>query len=374
MVMRSSRPLVTASVAALAARLARRTTGTLPHPTPPEHPARSTRPRWRLHHRGASPEALAGVAEEVARALGSCYAAVDVRDPEGRLWQVSRWGKEPAGQVRHPLTYQGEVEGALVLPAGDEHPGPGWHRALDEITADLAVAAHIWHTSHALRRAQLAIEAERKRLRRDLHDGLGPVLAAVVLQIEAARAFVSIEPAGAEAKLAELQRDARAAVDDVRRIVRELDPHALDGHSLLSALRLRAARFEQASGGRLRVHVRAPAQLPPLPREIELAVRQIAGEALTNVVRHARASECVLRLDIGADISISVVDDGVGLPDRPREGLGLSSIRERVRELDGECSIVRLPERGTQVQARLPGRVPECLSRAGQLPGDGRDR
>ena len=272
--------------------------------------------------------------------------------------QVSRWGEQAGGTVRHPLTYGGEVEGALVLPAGDGQPGRGQRRTLDEITADLAVAAHMSRTSHALRCAQLAIESERNRLRRDLHDGLGPVLAAVVLQIEAARAFVSGNAAVADVKLAELQRDTRAAVDDVRRIVRELDPVGCDGHSLLSALRLRAARFEQASGGRLRVQVKAPAQLPPLPREIELAVRQIAGEALTNVVRHAGASECVLHVDIGDDVSItiSVVDDGVGLPERVREGLGLSSIRERVRELDGECRIVRLPGRGTQVHARLPGR------------------
>jgi two-component system NarL family sensor kinase len=333
---------VAASVTTLAARLVCRVTGPMS--------------RWRLHHRGASAEALAGVAEEIAHMFGVHFAAVEVRDPDGCLVQLSRWGDQPGGTVRCPLVYQGQVEGALVLPAGGRW-GPRRRRALEEITADLAVAAHIWRTALALRCAEMATESERKRLRRDLHDGLGPVLAALVLQIEATRAFVSSNAATADVKLAELHRDARAAVDDVRRMVYALDPVALDGHSLLSALRLHAARFEQASGGRLRVRVKTPAHLPPLPRETELAIRQIAGEALTNVVRHARASECVVHVDVGDDVHITIVDNGVGLPERPRVGLGLPSIQERVRELDGECRIVRLPRRGTQVHARLPGRA-----------------
>ena len=377
-------PLLAArSVAGLAMRLVRRTAGAVAQPGP-AHPARSSRPACRLHHRGASAEALAGVAEEVATALGTRFAAVNVRDLEGALGQVSGWGEESGRTVRHPLTYQNEVVGTLLLPAGGCRPDPGWQLTLEEITADLAVAAHTWQTSRALRRAQLAIESERNRLRRDLHDGLGPVLAAVVLQIEAAHAFVSTDALAARDKLAELERDARAAIEDVRRMIRELDPNVLDGHSSLPiALRLRAARFEQASGGRLRVRVDAPAELPPMAQEVEQALRQIAGEALTNVVRHAQATEAVLRLEVGEHVTISVSDDGVGLPDRPREGVGLSSIRERVYELDGECRIARLPGRGTQVQARLPlgasgragGRPTEpqagLASRSGWLPRDG---
>ncbi len=351
--MRSAGLLVGVWFDVLTAQLARRANGVRPRP---EHPSRSTLPRRRLHHRGASPAALAGVAEEVAHALDTGFAAMEVRDLDGSLRQVSRWGEDAGETVRHPLTYQGVVEGALLLPAGGEQPDPGWRPALEEITADLAVVAHIWQTSRALQRAQLAIESERRRLRRDLHDGLGPVLAAVVLQIEAASAFASTDAATAMAKLAELQRDARAAIEDVRRMIRELDPHALGGQSLPAALRLHAARFEQASGGRLRVRVQLPSELPALPRELELAIRQIAGEALTNVVRHAQATEAVLSLDVGDQVTLSVVDDGVGLPDQPREGVGLSSIRERVRELRGECWIARLRGGGTRVQARLPGR------------------
>jgi signal transduction histidine kinase len=351
--MRSAGLLVNVWVGVLTAQLARRSSRARPRP---EHPARSTGPRCRLHHRGASPEALAGVAEEVAHALGTGFAAVEVRDLEGSLRQVSRWGEEDGETVRHPLTYQGEVEGELLLPASGEQPDQGWRLTLEEITADLAVVAHIWQTSRALQRAQLAIESERRRLRRDLHDGLGPVLAAVVLQIEAACEFASTDAATAMAKLADLQRDARTAIEDVRRMIRELDPQAPGGQSLPATLRLQAARFEQASGGRLRVRVQLPNELPALPREQELAIRQIAGEALTNVVRHAKATEAVLRLDVDDQVTLSVVDDGVGLPDRPQEGVGLPSIRERVRELRGDCRISRRPGRGTQVQAWLPSR------------------
>jgi signal transduction histidine kinase len=186
---------------------------------------------------------------------------------------------------------------------------------------------------------------------------VGPVLAALVLRIEAARASVSGNAALAEAKLAELQRDARAVIDDVRRMVRALDPVALDGLDLLPALRLQAARFEEASAGRLQVRLVTPAHVPPLPREVELALRQIAAEALTNVVRHAQASRCVVRLDVADSIMISIVDNGVGLPERPTVGLGLPSIQQRVRELGGECRIVRLPRCGTKVQAWLPNRT-----------------
>jgi signal transduction histidine kinase len=310
--------------------------------------------RWRLHRYCASADALARVGEEVARRFGVEFAAVEVRDPEGHPVQLSRWGAQPTDTVRWPLVYQGEVEGALVLPAGGRRWGPARRRALHALAADLGVAAHIWRTARALHCAQRAVEAERDRVRRDLHDGVGPVLAALVLRIEAARASVSGNAALAETKLAELQRDARAAVDDVRRMVRALDPVALDGLDLLPALRLQTTRFEQASAGRLRVRLVTPAHLPPLSRETELALRQIAGEALTNVVRHARASRCVVRLDVADSIVINIVDNGVGLPERPAVGLGLPSIRERVRELGGECRIFRLPRRGTKVQAWLP--------------------
>src|SRR5262249_26623935 len=237
---------------------------------------------WRLHRYCASVDALTRVGEEVAHRFGVAFAAVEGCDPEGHPVQLSRWGVPPGDTVRWPLVYQGEVEGHLVLPAGGRRWGPARRRALHALAADLGVAAHIWRTARALHCAQRAFEAERRRVRRDLHDGVGPVLAALALRIEAARASVSGNAALAEATLAELQRVARAAIDDVRRMVRAPDPVALDGLDLVPALRLQVTRFEQASAGRLRVRLVTPAHVPPLPREVELALRQIAGEAPTN--------------------------------------------------------------------------------------------
>jgi signal transduction histidine kinase len=105
-----------------------------------------------------------------------------------------------------------------------------------------------------------------------------------------------------------------------------------------------------------RATVEAPDELPPLPAAVEVAAYRIVQEALTNVSRHARASACAVRLACtdGRALTVEVTDDGVGLPDTPEGGVGLSSMRERAAKLGGECEIVRPWSSGTRVFARLP--------------------
>jgi signal transduction histidine kinase len=195
-----------------------------------------------------------------------------------------------------------------------------------------------------------AREEERRRLRRDLHDGLGPRLAGLILRIETARNLLAHEPL-ADPLLTDLQEQTEAAIAEIRRLVYALRPPALDQLGLVSALREQATA---CSAQGLRVVVDAPEQLPPLPAAVEVAAYRIALEALTNVVRHAQAHTCCIRLSLADALQLEITDDGRGLPAEVRAGVGLTSMQERAAELGGTWSIERLAEHGTRVLARLP--------------------
>ncbi|MGH7753121.1 MAG: sensor histidine kinase, partial [Gemmatimonadales bacterium] len=146
-----------------------------------------------------------------------------------------------------------------------------------------------------------AREEERRRLRRDLHDGLGPALAAQTLKVGSARALLGRNPAMAEAQLVELEHDIEAALTDIRRLVYDLRPPALDELGLAGAIRERAAQFNPHPGmldqeNQLCIPADAPERLPPLPAAVEVAAYRITQEAMNNVVRHARARRCRVRL------------------------------------------------------------------------------
>ena len=229
-----------------------------------------------------------------------------------------------------------------------------------------------------------AREEERRRLRRDLHDGLGPALAGLAFGLDAARNLLDREPAMAAGVLGELVGQAREAASDLKLIVRDLRPPALDELGLVGALRERVLRH----GGPSYSFEVAPGDgLPPLPAAVEVACYRIAQEATTNAACHARARSCRARLSVegppreaegGAGerrwLVLEVTDDGVGLPRRRRDGEGLSSMRERAAELGGECSVVAVPGGGTRVVARLPLGMPEDPAeavRASAGPDDG---
>ena len=154
-----------------------------------------------------------------------------------------------------------------------------------------------------------AREEERRRLRRDLHDGVGPQLAALTLELETASELVSDRPE-ASAFIAKLSERARQTVADVRRSVHALRPPSLDELGLVPTLREAAAQYQRGS---LRVSVEAPEELPPLPAAVEVACYRIAQEAMTNVVRHAHGSNCWVRLVPQEDteaLIVEVEDDG----------------------------------------------------------------
>jgi signal transduction histidine kinase len=304
---------------------------------------------------------LPTIVESVSQALKLPYAAITLRrNIEGESVKVAEYGKKSVGEpLIVPLSYQQETLGELIV--SPRSPGESFSKSDLQLLGDLAhqvgVAAHAVRLSADLQRSRerlvTAREEERKRLRRDLHDGVGPQLAALTLKLETARNLLSHDPKTA-ALMAELSERVRATVSDVRRSVRALRPPALDELGLIPALREGVAQYSQNG---LHISVEAPASLPPLPAAVEVATYHIAQEAMTNVIRHAGASKCSIRiaLDEEADVlHLEVEDDGRGVGGDHKAGVGTRSMRERAEELGGRCTIEALPLRGTLVSVQLP--------------------
>jgi len=203
-------------------------------------------------------------------------------------------------------------------------------------------------------------EEERRRLRRDLHDGLGPVLSGLAMRLEAARGLVSRDPSAVESLLEEMRCEAVKAISDVRHLVHGLRPPQLDEFGLIGAIEERASRLAPpgAHGG-MRITIEAPAVLPQLPAALEVAAYRITEEALTNVLRHAQASNCAVRVAADNDLVVEIRDNGTGIADGRSVGVGLNSMRERASEVGGSCTVEPGAEGGTVVCARFPRFSPD---------------
>lgn len=306
----------------------------------------------------ASPDAiLEATVTSLAETLRLSYAAIELRRGDA-LIPAANVGVPTTNPVRVPLVHRGEEVGSLLLDAGPgrEPFGPADHRLLDGVARQIAMTAQNVQLSIQLQRSLeqvvTAREEERRRLRRDIHDGLGPVLAAGSMHLEVARRVLRDDPDRADTILSTLAENQQAVLVDVRRLVDALRPPVLDQLGLVMALRERARQF--TDGGRLKVDVEADEDLEPLPAAVEVAVFHIVLEALTNVVRHAAATTCQVRLWRDRALLVEVRDDGRGLPDSYRAGVGLNSIRERAGQLGGSATITAGSGGGTVVQARLP--------------------
>jgi signal transduction histidine kinase len=265
---------------------------------------------------------------------------------------------EPDQTVREPLTYGGEIVGALVvgLRDGEQRLADPDRRALGLLAAPLAVAVHATVVSTELQASRERLiearEEERRRLRRELHDGLGPALTGIAFTADAAANLVD-DPAKAAGLLNTLRRDTRAALADVRRVVEDLRPPALDELGLVGALQQRAEQLSwRADGTAVKVRLDVPPDVPALPAAVEVAAYRIATEALTNVARHSRASSAVVRLRCGDRLEVSVNDDGPASGSWS-PGVGLQTMRERAAELGGAFSAGPSPV-GGQVNASFP--------------------
>jgi two-component system, NarL family, sensor histidine kinase UhpB len=193
------------------------------------------------------------------------------------------------------------------------------------------------------RRALWAQEAERARIAGGLHDEVGQVLTGVLLQLES-------EGADEETKAA-----VRQALEEVRRIARELRPEMLEHLGLVSALTELSRRFADQTG--LRIERRFADGLPPLSDEAELAVYRIAQESLTNVARHAHASRVELELEPGAgSVVLRVLDDGRGIDETAAVNGhgGVRGMRERAVLVGGALAVKRGHDGGVEVRLEVP--------------------
>jgi signal transduction histidine kinase len=271
---------------------------------------------------------------------------------------VAAYGAPAAELFRLPLVYQGEPIGALILSprAPGEALAAADQRLLVDLARQIAVAVHAVRLTADVQRSRerlvTAREEERRRLRRELHDGLGPTLASLTLKLDVAQTLVFDDLQSGVALLAQLQAQTKTAIDTVRRLTHELRPPVLDQLGLASALREQAAQYSQLNG--LSVLVDIPEELPALPAAVEVAAYHIAVEALINVVRHAHAHTCRIRLMVDTAVCMEISDDGRGLPAACRAGVGLQSMRERAAELGGTCTVAPIATGGTCVRARLP--------------------
>jgi two-component system NarL family sensor kinase len=303
-------------------------------------------------------QVLPVIAETIAGALRLPYVAVELTSrPEA---PAAEHGTAAAGvALRLALVHAGERVGTLVLGAR-AHGEPlsvADRLLLEDVARRASAAASAVGLSAEIQRSRerlvTAREEERRRLRGDLHDGLGPTLAGAVLTIDAARRVLATDPAAADALLDRAAASVEGTVADVRRVVYGLRPPALDQLGLLGALRQQAATLGLADP-RLSIDVDAPEPLTPLPAAVEVAVFRIAQEALTNVARHAGAERATVTIAVDDALALTIRDDGRGLPEDHLSGVGLTSMRERATELGGTFAITTPAGGGTLLAVRLP--------------------
>ena len=277
------------------------------------------------------------------------------------------FGQESDNPVSFPFTFQGETTGVLL--ASPRSPSETFSSAETRLLQNLARQA-----GAAVRNAQLtadlqrsrqniitAREEERHRLRRDLHDGIGPTMAGLTLKLDAAKDLVLSGLESGQTKeleeavqlLDELKVQTQETVQNIRHIVHALRPPSLDVLGLIPALQ---AHFGQVVSPRsLAIQMNtSPPDFPRLSAAVEVAVYRIILEAVTNVIHHAGAGTCDVLLAIeNGDLKIEIKDNGVGLPKGYNRGIGLDSMRERADELGGRLELSSSSQ-GTRVYAQIP--------------------
>jgi signal transduction histidine kinase len=309
-----------------------------------------------LEETGRLEDQLPALATTIAEAFRIPFVRVDVIGPGG-LGLSATHGEEPAATRAVPISYRGEQIGSVTLPDGGIRAMLSRRDQvlLVDVVRQAAIAVRSSLLTRELQESReqlvLAREEDRRRIRRDLHDGLGPVLGGVAMRLDAAGNAVGTDPQTARRLVAQSRADITEALADVRRLVHGLRPPALDDLGLLAAVQQQVERTQSED---LRVAVQAD-ELAGLPAAVEVAAYRIVSEALANVSRHAAAGVCTVTLrKQGGELGIEVADDGCGIGPDVVAGVGLRSLRERVEELGGRYEVVCPSGGGTRVRAWLP--------------------
>ncbi|MGL5819826.1 MAG: GAF domain-containing sensor histidine kinase [Phycicoccus sp.] len=332
------------------------------------------------------------VTETIGRSLQVPYVAVELTEGERHV-TGAEYGRRVPHVESFDMVAHGECLGRLVV--GRRTQEAPFTRKEVRLLQDVAVQAGVAAEATRLNRDLLALrdrlvadrERERLRLRRELHDGLGPGLAGMRLQVTAAAR--STDRTRVDGILAGLVDDLDTISGDMRRIVDELRPPALD-KGLAAAVQAECQRFDTSTDdGGLRIRWRVEGEDAGLPVAVEVAAFRIVSEALTNVARHAGARRCDVTVRCDRTLRIEVVDDGRGVSAPPgrhedprpgspaggstpmptrRFGVGMTSMRDRAAELGGSCVVEARPGGGTAVRVELPLRRATLGSAAPTAP------
>ncbi|NUT45245.1 MAG: sensor histidine kinase [Thermoactinospora sp.] len=306
----------------------------------------------RLTHevRRADPaDALAAVVSVVRDGLAVDGVAVNV--PEGLPAHVQSGDPGPEARVIS-LVWHGEPVGNLHIgrPGARRFAAAHDERVVRTLLPYVADVAHAVRMAADLQRSRERIlaarEEERRRLRRDLHDGLGQTLSGMAMTINIARINLHRSPDDADVLLADLRTGMDAVTGGLRELVYGLRPPALDELGLAGAI-------GELAGADPATTVTVDGELADLPAAVEVAAYRIAQEALTNARRHAGAESIAIHLARDEGLRLTITDDGRGIAPEHRPGVGLASMRERAAELGGAC-VISSGGRGTVVEARLP--------------------
>jgi signal transduction histidine kinase len=320
---------------------------------------------FRIEYTQAPDELLSSMAELIATELRLPYVLIEI---EHTAWAESsaEFGAPVGELLALPLTYQGYPAGRLV--ASGRRPqqvvGRRDRRVLVDIAKHAGAALHtarlLGDLRQSLDRVLYAREEERRRLRHELHDSVGPILAGISLGLHAARRIMYSDIEQADQLVTHLEEELQSAIVEVRRLFEALRPPALDQLGLVPAIQehidilATRMRTDEDSPKHVAFDLTASGDLVTLPAIVEVAAYRIVCEALTNVARHAGARTCRVTLKRDKALRVEVVDDGVGFSGRPGRGLGLGSMRERAAELGGTFVIDAPPDGGTRIVARLP--------------------
>jgi signal transduction histidine kinase len=293
---------------------------------------------------------LDDLVRELQEGLG--LEAVTIRDEAGRT--VAGAAEPDADSTTLLLTAYGRIVGTLSYKPGEAALRGRDLRLLDDLAAHLGGLLHARDLTTDLERARerlvLAREEERRRLRRDLHDGLGPALAGHILRLDLIGREVA-PSSSADAQVAILRDELQATVADFRKVVEGLRPPALDDLGLAEATGQMIRRVTAGSVAHLDVRID---DLPQLPAAVEVAIYRITAEAVTNAVRHAGAACVTVTIAMApARVTIEISDDGSGLDGAAASGNGLETMRERAEELRGSLRVASSAA-GTTVTAELP--------------------
>ena len=323
---------------------------------------------WRLARQLESLDgdaAVPGLVAALADTLRLSHVSVVVQAGTEDVTLATVGDRVPTA-TQFAVRHAGQVLGALSAARRGGPLNRQDERLLQATAAQLGLLLHAESLATQLQSARERLvssrEDERRRLRRELHDGVGPTLAGIALGLESAERLEARGPLAEHDRerlrslLHDVRGDVTAVVSDVRRVVDGLRPPLLDELGLIASLTQLARSLGDRSG--FAVRIEAPPS-PPLPAAVEVAAYRIASEALTNVARHAAASQCavVLRAS-GSSVLLRITDDGVGGARGTARGTGLSSMAERAEELGGSVTVTS-GDTGSCVEAVLPlERVP----------------